>query len=223
MGQVLIAAISPSNIALTVLLGLIMLYWLSVILGALDLDSLDVDFDIDADVDVDADLNTEIAGAESGAGQGFSGFFVGILRFFNFGRLPFMMILSILFLTMWSISILCNHEGSWFNPTDDITWAAIWLGPNFILSLFITKAATAPLVPIFAKLDSSKKPFEYEGRTGQLTLGASETEVGQLRLEIENSVIVLRVLSLDGAVEKGEEVMIVEYLPEQDRYLVQKI
>lgn len=216
------AAISPSNLALTSLLGLVMLYWLSVILGALDMDSLDIDFDVDADIDVDVDVDVDVD-ADIDAGAAGPGLLLSFLQFFNFGRIPFMMLISFLLLTMWSISVWTNHEGSLLNPENNFALAALYFVPNLIISLFITKAITAPLVPVFANLDSSSKPFVYEGRTGRLTLPASAENSGQMRLFVEDSVINLRVRALDQELKRGDEVLVIEYLPESGDYLVQKI
>ena len=54
MMELVTAAFLPVNFVLTVLLILVVLYWLMVIIGALDADLFDIDFDTDVDVDVDA-------------------------------------------------------------------------------------------------------------------------------------------------------------------------
>ena len=51
MWEVLQAALAAVNLPYTVFLGLILLYWLTVIIGALDLDLFNIDLDADADVD----------------------------------------------------------------------------------------------------------------------------------------------------------------------------
>lgn len=66
-----------------VLLLVVMLYWVSVFMGLLDMGffdvdldvDMDVDVDVDVDIDVDVDVNVEVIG----------GGLVGILYFFNFG------------------------------------------------------------------------------------------------------------------------------------------
>ena len=65
MGEVLQEALMPANLVFTVMLGIVIIYWIMVILGALDVDFLDIDFD--SDVDVDADVDADVDGTGGGA------------------------------------------------------------------------------------------------------------------------------------------------------------
>lgn len=49
---------SSSNLVLSLLLALTMLYWLMVLFGAVGLDSLDFDLDLDTDIDIDINART---------------------------------------------------------------------------------------------------------------------------------------------------------------------
>ena len=66
MGDVIQQALTWYNLPLTLLLGVITLYWLMVIIGVLSADSLDFDVDtgdIDVGVDLDADADVDIDAA----------------------------------------------------------------------------------------------------------------------------------------------------------------
>ncbi len=79
------------NLPFTILLILVFIYWVFFIVGAVGLDSLDLDFDafdLDADVDVDVDAHLDAHGGGH-AGHS-SGMFVSMLRFFNVGDIPLM-------------------------------------------------------------------------------------------------------------------------------------
>jgi Protein of unknown function (DUF1449) len=172
MLELLNASFSLSNLLLTSLLGLILLYWASVIAGALDMKSIDVsmdkdihfDKDLHIDKDIAVDINKDISiGKDIHTDKeivGNSNFFVDFLRFFNFGQVPFMVVLSILVLIMWSVSVYCNNPQSFINPSQSVGLAFLLLIPNLFLSLFITKFLTAPLIPVFRKLDTTKAPLE---------------------------------------------------------------
>ena len=84
MRELLEASISYVNFPFTVLLGLVLLYWITVIVGLLDLDLFDVDLDVDADVDVDVDVDVD-AGADV---PGVGGAGIATLRFFHVGTVP---------------------------------------------------------------------------------------------------------------------------------------
>ena len=102
MQELLQAALAPYNIVHTLLLTVVLFYWLGIIFGALDISAFDIDVDAGVDMDVDADVD---AGAD---GNGV-GWFAGALHFFNFGKLPFMLIMSFVIFFAWAISILAHH------------------------------------------------------------------------------------------------------------------
>ena len=109
MNELIQTAFAPVNLVYTFLLILVLIYWLFIIIGALDFGSLDLDFDIDADVDVDMDIDVDAdidTDVEAGSG---AGWFIGFLHFFNFGKMPFMVIMSFLILFSWTFSMLANY------------------------------------------------------------------------------------------------------------------
>lgn len=235
MSELITAAFSTSNLFLTFLLGLITLYWLSVIIGAIGMDSFDIDLDIDADIDVDVDIDVDAdvdvdvdadvdADTDTSVGQVGSGLMIGTLRFLNFGRVPFMVLLSTIILCMWSIAIYCNHDASWINPGNSTSVAAILFIPNLIASLFLSKLFTAPLVPVFAKLNTAEKALVIDGKVGTLMTSIKEKEIGQLKIDINGSIVSLSVQSNDGnKINKGDKVVVIEKLEDGRAYIVQKI
>ena len=90
MQELLQAAFSTPNIVFTVLLLVVMLYWVSVFMGLLDMGSFDVDIDVDMDVDVDVDIDADVDADAEVTGGGLA----GILHFFNLGQVPFMVIMN---------------------------------------------------------------------------------------------------------------------------------
>ena len=90
MWEVLDASMAVVNLPYTVFLGLILLYWLAVIVGGLDLDLFNVE--IDADVDVDTNMDTAVSGL-GGVG-------LAVLQFFHVGTVPLMLLLSFLSLRL---------------------------------------------------------------------------------------------------------------------------
>ncbi|WP_458785337.1 hypothetical protein [Vallitalea sediminicola] len=118
-------AVTGANIIPTALLGVVLLYWIIVIIGAFDFDFLDIDIDVGADN---------------------SGPFYAILAFLNVGELPFMLVFSIFALNFWIISMLMYYlpfvvVGGLLN--------GILLIPVMIISVLFTKCETIPLKGIF--------------------------------------------------------------------------
>ena len=221
-------AISPPNLLYTLLLGLVMIYWLTVIIGALDLDFLDihldadvdvdvdVDIDVDADVDVDTDVDKDVE-TDVGGGGG-AGWFLHSIAFFNVGSVPFMVFMSILILSMWTSSVMMNYYFG--NP---YSWFFIaFLIPNLVVSLFITKALTTPLKGIHKKMNQqgvSKK--ELVGKTCKVTLEVVPGKTGQAEIYYKEKNFLLKIRAEnDIPISKGSQVLVVEYDPEKDFYLV---
>ncbi len=213
MQELFQAAVEPVNIVFTVLLVFILLYWLSVIIGAIDLGALDFDLDFDADVDVDAEIDAHLSGASN------VGWMAGALQFFNFGKLPFMVIMTFLIMSMWAISLLANHylgDGTWL-------FALAILIPNLFISLVITKLVTTPLVPIFSKLDGSVEAVDYLGQECTVTLSTSTTKVGQAEVISDGSPLLISVKVAGGGKEqlkKGDKGVVVRQAESGNYYLI---
>ena len=215
------AAITLVNLPLTVLLGLVLLYWLSVIFGALDMDSFDVDMDADIDVDIDADVDVD-ADVDADAHIEGLGSFLIFLNFFNFGRAPFMVVLSVLIVVMWMAAMLATHY---------LTFGSQWLAlafyvPNLIVSLFVTKFVTIPFALIFQHL--KKDPLAVESVEAMMCTLLSDTDGERLA---QGEVVVpggapyrVNVKSRPGAVlHRGDQVLIIEKNVERGFYYVEPI
>lgn len=219
MGELISTAFAPANLFLTIFLLLVLFYWLTVVLGALDMNSIDIEIDTDVHVDVDAhaDVNHDIHHAGGGV-------FLGVLRFFNLGQVPFMVVFSVLILSMWAISVYLNSPNSFINPEMSATWAVILFLPNFIVSMFVTKFVTMPLVPLFRALDSSKSPLEMRGQIATLTTPATNNSVGQAKLTVNGSTVTVSVRTIDDQpIERGATVIVIEEIKEERIFIVQRM
>jgi len=215
-------AILPANIPLTILLGLCLLYWITVIVGALDADSIDVDFDMDADVDLDVDVDVDTGldveidvDADTGIG-GIS----GALYFFNFGRLPFMVILTFLILSMWTLSLIFH-----FNFGSGLGMSLAFLPINLFCSLVVTKLVTAPLLPIFKDFGKGTEEVRYIGKQCKVLLPPTTTSMGQGEVNVDDKVLLVNIKLIEEGelMLKGDLCTILELETEKNIYLVDKI
>src|SRR6187431_1907441 len=116
MHEVLTESIRWVNLPFTVLLGVIVLYWLLVGLGALDMNLFgDVDADLHTHVHVETDVDAHplvpgdpphLTGDKAGGiskelGGEESGFLLQALAFLNVGQVPVMFVISVLVLCLW--------------------------------------------------------------------------------------------------------------------------
>ncbi len=241
------AAFSAVNIFPTILFGLMVVYWLFVIIGALDinlfdfsLDSADIDLDADididaevdidadvdvdaeADIDMDADADTEIQSSMAAQGQVEGGVIMSlnsILSFFNLGKVPFMILMSFLALSMWVISISVNY----LMGNQSILLSILLLIPNFIVSLFVSKFLTTPFAIIQKKmLQNNADSFKYQGKICTMLMSASHTKVGQGEINYNGSIIRVNVITKKGTeIAKDQTGLIINRIKEKNCYLVE--
>ncbi|MEL6636690.1 MAG: hypothetical protein AAFW73_16675 [Bacteroidota bacterium] len=218
MQEILHVAFSPANFIYSVLLLVVFFYWIGIILGALDLNA--IDFDIDAEVDADFDVDVD---ADLDAGVASVGWWAGALQFFNFGKLPFMFIMSFTLFFAWAISLLAQQ----YLGHGSLLFAAGLVFPNLFLSLSLTKIITTPLIPAFQNLEAGKEAVDYVGLTCQLVLPANTAKMGQaeVTLEDDTSLLINVKVSEDKpeALYKGDRAVIVAVKGDTDYYLIEKI
>ena len=195
-------AFMPTNLIFTVLLIGVILYWLMVILGALDTDFLNIDFDADVDTDyyIDADADMDIQGG---------GFLRGILEFFYVGEIPVMVLLSILLLSMWTVSMLANH---YLNPAQSFFFSLPILAGNLLVSIFIVKVLGVPMKNIFGAFNKDANASrKVMGRICTvITTEATKDRMGQAEMSSKGAPIVLNVIAGDDHVfHKGDEAVVV--------------
>ena len=95
MNELLHAAVAPPNLLPTGLLVFVLLYWLTVILGLIDFKSLDLEVAVDADSDLELGPDTTDGHLGHHAGEAGVSFLNHALAFFNLGRVPLMVFVSL--------------------------------------------------------------------------------------------------------------------------------
>ncbi|MFD2245357.1 OB-fold-containig protein [Pontibacter ruber] len=203
MNELLQAAISSVNIIPTALLVFVLLYWVAVIFGFLDLDF----FDVEVETGVDADGVSSVSWLNS------------VLAFFNLGKVPFMVFLTFLALPFWVISILANY---YLNSNYELL-GLLYLLPSFLAALFVSRFLTMPFIRLFAAMEKEHEPAaSIIGQLCTVTLPANPTELGQAAIKTSGAPLLLNVKTTEGAaVQKGETALVVEYNAENKFYLIQ--
>ncbi len=166
-------AFTGGNLIPTILLIFILVYWLTVIIGVLDLDFLDFDLDLDMD----------------GGGDG-SGPFYALLGFIKIGDLPIMFSFSILVLNFWIIAMFLYYlpitSGGFINT--------LLLLPVFILSIFITRLEILPFRNMI-KNNSNKDIDEFDvlRQLCKLKCDVSKLSLGQAEIERDGASVIINV------------------------------
>ncbi len=220
MKETLDAAFSIINIIPTCLLILILIYWLTVIIGVFNVDSFDIDADADLDVDVDADVDID-ADTDVDVSAGDSLLWLNsALSFFNLGKVPFMLILSFFSLSLWVISLLMNY----YLNNISVLLSLVYLIPNIVISALVTKFLTTPFVKLFAKAESDiESNVKLTGKMCIVTLSATHNQMGQAEIKIDGSSFIINVMSTEEQfqLEKGDSCLVIDYIPEKKIYLIE--
>jgi len=215
MLELITAAFAPVNVVFTVLLLLTGLYWVTVILGVLDVNIFDVEvpdsgLETAADVDIDGEVGLD----------GDASFLRSFMHFFYVGEVPTMVLVSILMLSLWTFSVLGNY---YFNPGRSLVVATPIFIANLVLSAFVMKLCAVPLRRLYTMLNKDyNAPGSIMGRIGKvITTQVSKEKMGQVEVPTKGAPIVLNVLSQDEHVfAKDEEAVVVKKEDAKGIYLI---
>lgn len=218
MVEFLTAAFAPVNVLFTVLLLVLGLYWVLVILGALDIDLFHIDLfhggpdlHVDGDLDLGHDVGGHVDGQIDGHVEGIEpGIGHSILHFFYIGEVPTMLLVSVMVLSLWTFSMLGNH---WLNPEGSGSMAlAIFFG-NFAVSTVVLKFVALPLRTFYFILNKDyNAPGDVVGKVCRVvTTRVTMEKMGQAEVSTKGAPILLNVLSQDEHVfKRGEMARVVE-------------
>ena len=195
---------------------LVVLFWTITVFGIVDSDALEPNLDLDADVDVgvDADVDTQVHGGSIG---------LGLLRFFNLGEVPLMILLSVLITLVWAGAVALNY---YFNPGQSFLIAGGWLFANGVVSLFLTKFLTAPLKPLMRKLKEGEKHRPVIGRACVIKTSEVTETFGQAEAEDDSGnplLLHVRVSEGQKPLAKGDRALVVDTLDDAQTYVVRKL
>ncbi len=207
-------AIAGANLGPTVLLGLLMLYWLFVILGAVGLDLFD--FHADADVDVGGDLDVD-GNLEPGAIPSALSIGALVLKSLNIGLVPLMVWLSAFALSLWVITMLWDHPAT----HESVGRELVVLFRNGVLAILAAKLLTQPLRGQFNDV-VAPRARDLVGRVCSVATLEVTDRSGQIRCETGAAPLLLnaRIQQDSEPLKKGDTAVIVEY--QQGIYFVRK-
>lgn len=212
---VLKAAVLPINMPFTILLGLVLLYWMMVILGGLDFDmgGHDVDLDVGShDVDVHAghDIDHDVDGGHHDIAHGHEpGAFQSMLQFLHIGDAPVMIVVSVMGLIAWAFAILANV---YLNPGNSWIRALVFLVPNGIFTIVSTHYLLRPLARAMRKMnDGAEKSPPVVGQVAEVTTSEVTGKFGMALLHIKGAPLAIQVRSAkEEVIKKGDRVLVID-------------
>ncbi len=180
---------SAPNIIPTAILAFCVVYWLIVIVGIIDLDLIDFDVDVDADMDVEADAG---GGTEAGVA-----WLNRVLHFFNLGRIPFMLWLSIIMFLTWIMVIFANR----LLLNSSFILGLLFFGIALIAAMVIAKPLMFPLVKMFDALEKSDGLKTVIGQLAEVVYPNKGAIPGEVEITFEGSKIRIFALPSDPKIE----------------------
>ena len=210
MHAVLEEAISANNLPLTILLGLVALYWIATLVGLMDIDALDGFLGLDHDS----------SGTEGQESEG--GFLNGTLKGIGLADAPVMFILTLFSLFLWGGNVLGNI---YFNPQQGGATGTIILVVALVASFLLTRLAIRPLRPLMRLMRDTEKRVPISGLTGTVRSLEVTSQSGQVEVERDGATILLhaRVSAGTAALPRGTKVLVVMEEGEEGAYLVRPL
>lgn len=188
----------------SVLMCVVLAYWILLILGAFNTEFLDFDFGLDAPEGGDVTF----------ADWGMLG-----LKWFNLGDVPLMFWLTLFVFPAWISAMSFNRD--LVDPGQlDIARA---LGRDFLIGLFAAKVLTQPFKGKLRHMEPNPAA-EMIGKVVTITSSEVTTGFGQAQYHTgQGAPLILDVRTLEGVVAKGQEARIVDYAPEAHLYYVESV
>jgi len=199
MKELLEFAFSGINIIPTILLIFIVVYWLIVVVGIVDVDSLDIDVDSDVDLDVDG--------------------LTSVLAFFNLDQLPLMIFLTFYTIPLWVVTLIGNDLFGF----ESFAAGMIVLVPSMIFCLFIAKFLTIPFALFYRKVRTETEAVkDIVGKICVAKLPITSDRKSQAEINVSGTSVLISVKTRDGfTVNKGETALVIEHEKNSNLYYVE--
>jgi hypothetical protein len=192
----------------TVMIGVLLVFWLFAILGALDMDIISFDADVDIDLDLDADI--EIPG------------FVGLLHTLGFTGVPFTIVLSVLIFLAWVFTYTLSAYLLPFVPgaiLKALAGTVVLIG-SFLLAVPITTKIVAPLRKLSVE-NKAKSNKDYLGGVCKVTSLTVDESFGQGKIQTTGTSLVVRIRAdAKAGFKKGDIVRPISYDKTNNAYQV---
>jgi hypothetical protein len=227
-------------VVFTVGLGIALVYWLFVLLGALDIDLFhggDVGGGADGIGDVGGHIDVgghdvgggdvgghDVGGHDAGDGGGDGGDHdagdsgsTGLWHALGLGAIPLTISVSVILLICWCGSLLVmNYLGGDYGK-----WlAAIVLPGMIIVAIPFAALLLRPLAPVF-KLKEGKSNRDYIGHICTITTGHVDDGFGQATLEDGGNVLEIPVRCDRAGLGRGHKALIIDFDSEREAYVVE--
>lgn len=195
-------ALAFPTVVFSVLLAVALLYWLLAMLGAIDLDILDV-------AQVPEGESVELGGV------------AGLLMKWGLDGVPMTLILSAIIGVGWLLCYFADYFLIRHLPLDSSRYlfGSVAVVGAFLLAVPTAGALLHPLKPLFAKV----KPVSSEsllGRSAVIRSPVVSESQGQAHVDDGGAGLILQVRAGEGEFKRGDRVLLVEYVEAHNAYRI---
>lgn len=245
MSEFLTAILSFPTVIFTVMLIVIVLYWLMVIVGAIGVDILNIGEAAGGKIDgmvggaveaaagkiegaveakiegaiegkIEGVIDGKIEGSLAGATEGAAGF----LAMLGFGKVPATVVISSLVLWSWALCLLAAKFGAEMGLP---AWSLQLAAP--LVGVFLGGVLTGLLVRTIARFIVHHEPLRSGGLVGRLctvTTGRVDANFGQAQFSEHGNVITIEVrCDPPNSLLRHAQAVIIAYDPEHHIYTVE--
>lgn len=226
-------ALSFPPVLFSLMLVVVVIYWIFMVLGFLDLDLFDFDVDLDVDLDLDVDIAAKglidgaakglIDGAAATSADGLHGIFASIFSALSIGRVPVTISFSIFTLAAWAMSFAGVHylENALGEPLGWLPQTGL-LVATFFTSLIVAGTAVKPLRGLFAT-HTRRGQDTLIGKLVRVSTGRVDSKFGQATLEDGGAGLILSIRcdDADNNLQRGQKALIVGYDEPSNIYFVE--
>lgn len=190
-----------ANLPYSILVCCMLFYWLTVMLGVVHLESLDIDFEFDS-------------GAEG---------ILDTLQFLNIGRVPFSIWLSVLVSSAWGMSTIGNAVLDAVAPfVSDIIRLPAGAFLIFPAALAATKFVTNPMKSFFQQ-EKAVSARDFVGQQCTITSSEVSSAYGTAEIRTEGAPVIINCRNdLGDGLTRGQTAVIYEYDEAKNIYHVTK-
>jgi hypothetical protein len=231
LNELVVASLQFPTVVFTIALGIVLVYWLFVLIGALDIDLFggDVDVDVSGAAKGIGDVLTggakggaeafhADAGGDAGGADGDADLDGGGLwHVLGLGDVPVTISASQITVIAWSGSLLAMRY---------VAGMTGWLGlivlaVAVMIALPIAALLIRPIAPVFA-VQEAKSNADYIGHACTITTGRVDDRFGQATIEDGGTVLNISVrCDQAGKLARGDRALIIEFDRERQAYIVE--
>lgn len=184
------------------------MYWAMVMIGAIGVDAVDLDFDADVgDLDMDGDFDSHAGG------------FSSVTEFMHLNHVPIVIVGSVFAILFWAASFFANHV---LNPSGNIWIGLGLLSINVPVCMLITRTIIGPFAEGFKPQEVDTVRERMIGMIGVVTTSEVTPEFGQVSIKLNGPELAINARTESGKkLGKGDAAKIVAYDYEKDTYLVE--